>query len=59
MKRHKDGGKPKQMDRKVFSGTKGMEVLQRSRGVEEEEEEGDSGQEVLRENVYRLWFINS
>lgn len=51
------------MDRRVISGTKGMEVLQRTRGVEEEEEEdeeeGDSGQEVLRENVYRLWFINS
>lgn len=25
----------------------------------EREEDGDEGQEVLRESVYRLWFINS
>lgn len=61
MRRHKEGGKPKQMDRRVISGIEGMEVLQRTRSMEEEEEEeeGDAGQEVLRVNVYRLWFINS
>lgn len=38
-------------------------VLQTTRGATEEGEErgedGDEGQEVLRESVYRLWFINS
>lgn len=34
-------------------------MLQKRSGVEDEEDEGDAGQEVLRENVYRLWFINS
>lgn len=35
-----------QMDRWVICGTKGIEVLQRA-------------EEVLREDVYRRWFINS
>lgn len=39
-----------------------MKVLQTTGGVteeEEQEEDGDACQEVLRECVYRLWFINS
>lgn len=62
MRRHKGGGRPKHINWWIIFGTEGWRCY-RELDVEEEEEEeeveGDAGQEVLRENVYRLWFINS
>lgn len=55
----KEGGEPKQIGEsslveRTWRCYRGVKEKRKRRGKED-----DAGQEVLRENVYRLWFINS